>query len=178
MPRELVLGVTDSPEFTTAVDRAIEPESVDDALSALTEAGARLYLSDAARHPLVLLHTVTGPAALRLLLPHLPADLHKKALAYVWQAVAAMTAVYADERAVDRNEPASPTQSEIVERSIETEDPHAIKFVEACIREFGRNPKQVYLAAAHDWATRLYQARKWSDAQRVAAGIAVGAKGI
>ena len=76
MPRELVLRVIDAqPEFTAAVDRATEPESVEDALSALTEAGARLYLADAARHPLVLLHTVTGPAALRLLLPHLPGRL-------------------------------------------------------------------------------------------------------
>jgi hypothetical protein len=104
--------------------------------------------------------------------------LHKTALAYVWQAVAAMTAMYADERAADRDEPAPPSQSEIVERSIETDDPHAIKFVEASIREFRRNPRQVYLAAAHDWATRLHQARNWSDAQRVAAGIAVGARGV
>ena len=179
MPRELVLRVIDSQtEFTAAVDRATEPESVEDALSALTESGARLYLSDADRHPLVLLHTVTGPAALRLLLPHFPTALHKTALAYVWQAVAATTAMYADESDADRDEPASPPQAEIVERSIETDDPHAIKFVEACIREFRRNPRPVYLAAAHDWATRLHQARNWSDAQRVAAGIAVGAKGV
>lgn len=179
MPRELVLHVIDShPEFSVAVDRVAEPESVEDALSALTEAGARLYLADAARHPLVLLHTVTAPAAPRLLLPHLPVALHKIALAYIWQAVAADTAVYADESVADRDEPASPPQSEIVERSIETDDPHAIKFVEACIREFRRNPRQVYLAAAHDWATRLHQARNWSDAQRVAAGIAVRVKGV
>jgi hypothetical protein len=178
MPRELVLGVIDSQvEFTASVDRAIEPESVEYALSALTEAGARLYLSDAASHPLVLLHTVTGPAALRLLLPHLPEALRKTALAYVWQAVAALTAMYTDESAADRDEPATPPQSEIVERSIETNDPHAIKFVEACSREFRLNPRQIYLAAAHDWATRLHQARNWSDSQRVAAGIAVPAKG-
>ena len=179
MPRELVLRVIDAqPEFPAAVDRATEPESVEDALSALTEAGARLYLADAARHPLVLLHTVTGPAALRLLLPHLPGALHKTALAYVWQAVAATTAVYADESAADRDEPASPPQSEIIERSIATDDPHAIKFVEACLREFRHNPRSVYLAAAHDWATRLHQARNWSDAQRVAAGIAVRVKSV
>jgi hypothetical protein len=85
--------------------------------------------------------------------------------------------LYADESAADRNESASPPQSEIIERFIETDDPHAIKFVEACIRDFRRNPRSVYLAAAHDWATRLHQARNWSDAQRVAAGIAVSVKG-
>jgi len=178
MPRELILRVMDAhPEFATAVDRAAEPQSVEDALSVLTEAGARLYLADAARQPLVLLHAVTGPAALRLLLPHMPAALHKTALAYVWQAVAATTAMYADESAADRDEPAPLPQLEIVERSIATDDPHAIKFVEACIREFRRNPHPVYLAAAHNWATRLHQARNWSDAQRVAAGIAVRVQG-
>src|SRR5262245_3953867 len=41
LPRELVLRVIDaSPEFTAAVDRATEPESVEDALSTLTQAGA------------------------------------------------------------------------------------------------------------------------------------------
>src|SRR5262245_54096942 len=131
MPRELVLRVTESHlEFTAAVDRVTEPESAEDALSALTEAGARLYLAAAAHHPLVLLHTVTAPAALRLLLPHLPVALHKTALAYVWQAVAAATAVYADESAADRDEPALPPQSEILARSLATDDPHAIKFDE------------------------------------------------
>jgi hypothetical protein len=178
LPRELVLRVIDShPEFTAAVDQATEPASAEDALSALTEAGARLYLAEAARHPLVLLHTVTAPAALRLLLPHLPVAVHKTALAYVWQAVAATTAVYADASAADRDEPASPPPSEIVEGALATDDPHAIKFVEACIREFRRHPRPVYLAAAHDWATRLHQARNWSDAQQLAAGIAVRAQG-
>jgi len=174
MPRELLLRVINSgTDFTAAVDRAIEPVSVEHALSSLTEAGARLYLSGAGRHPLVLLHTVTGPAALRLLLPHLPTHMHKMALAYVWQAVAAITAMYANESNADRDEPALPPQPEIIERSIETDDPHAIKFVEACVREFRLNPNPVYLAAAHDWAIRLHQARNWTEAQRVDAGIAV-----
>src|SRR5262245_45269689 len=55
MPRELFMKVINSQaEFAAAVDRAIEPGSVERALSSLTEAGARLYLSGARRHPLVL----------------------------------------------------------------------------------------------------------------------------
>jgi Questin oxidase-like len=174
MPRELFLKVINSKtEFTASLDRVVEPVSVEHALSSLTEAGARLYLSGARRHPLVLLHTVTGPSALRLLLPHLPTHMHKLALTYVWQAVAAIVAMYADESKGDHDETALPPQSEIIERSIETDDPHAIKFVEACVREFRLNPQPVYLAASHDWATRLHQARNWSDAQRADAGIAV-----
>src|SRR5215467_12249477 len=94
MPREVYLLVMQAhgEEFSAAVDSAAEPDSVENALSSLTEAGARLYLANATRQPLVLLHTVTVSAALRLLLPHLPAELHKTALAYVWQNVAATAA--------------------------------------------------------------------------------------
>ena len=99
MPRQVYLRVMQAHggEFSQAVDGAAEPESVEDALSSLTEAGARMYLANAARQPLVLLHTVTAPAALRLMLPHLPAGLHKTALAYVWQNVAATAAAYGDQ---------------------------------------------------------------------------------
>jgi hypothetical protein len=173
MPRELILHVADShAEFTAAVDRLAEPESVDHALSALTEAGARLYLANASRQPLVLLHTVTAPAALRLLLPHLPTALHKTALAYVWQVVAAECAAYADERAVGRDDATPLERSVLVEQAVETVDPHAIKFTEACLREFQLNPRPAYLAAAEDWVTRLRRSKSWSDAERAAAGIA------
>ena len=96
-------------------------------------------LANATRQPLVLLHTVTAPAALRLLLPYLPATLHKTALAYVWQVVAAECAVYADERAVGRYDATPLDRSVLVEQAVETADPHAIKFTEACLREFQLN---------------------------------------
>lgn len=175
MPREFVHIIHSHPGFPAAVDAAAAPESVGTALSTLTEAGARLYLANASHHPLVFIHTVTGPAALRLLLPYLPAALQETAFAYVWQAVAAWVAAYGSDAAgyLDDEIPAT-SQSEIVERSISTGDPHAIKFVEACVREFHLNPKPVYLSAAFDWTTRLQLSRDWNIAQRVAAGIEVG----
>jgi len=118
----------------------------------------------------VLLHIVTGGAALRLLLPHLSKELQRRALAYLWQSVAALAATYVDEDASVEVAPATLTQEEIVGRSIETNDPHAIKFVEACIRESRVQPSPTYLAAAQDWAKRLYEAKHWSNAERVAAG--------
>jgi hypothetical protein len=172
MPRELYLRVMEAnaEEFSAAVDRAAAPKSVEDALSSLTESGARLYLANASRQPLVLLHTVTVPAGRRLLLPHLPANTHTTALAYIWQNVAATAAAYGDERisAVDRR---IPEASAILERCIGTDDPHAIKFAEACIREHRRNPQPVYLAAAGDWAARLDRAKNWSARELAAAGI-------
>ena len=172
-PREVYLRVmaAHADEFSAAVDRAAEPQSVEAAISSLTEAGARLYLANASRQPLVLLHTVTVPAALRLLLPHLPPGLQKTALAYVWQNVAAVAAVYGDEKPSDSEDWHPKDESVIIERSIETDDPHALKLTEACIREHRLNPQPVYLAAAEDWAARLHRAKDWSAAERDAAGM-------
>lgn len=172
-PREVYLRVmaAHADEFSSAVDRAAEPQSVETALSSLTEAGARLYLANASRQPLVLLHTVTVPAALRLLLPHFPAGLHKTGLAYVWQNVAAVAAVYADEKPSESEDWHTHEESVIIERSIETDDPHALKFTEACIREYRLNPQPVYRAAAEDWAARLERAKDWSVSERDAAGM-------
>jgi hypothetical protein len=173
MPREVYLRVMQAHgrEFSEAVDAAAEPESVEDALSLLTEAGARMYLANAPRQPLVLLHTVTAPAALRLVLPHLPATLHNTALAYVWQNIAATAAAYGDERPAQRDDWPPQEPSAIIERSIATDDPHALKFAEASIREHHLKPHPAYLAAAADWASRLYRARHWTLTERDAAGL-------
>jgi hypothetical protein len=173
MPRQVYLSVMQAHgvEFSQAVDGAAEPESVEDALSSLTEAGARMYLANADHQPLVLLHTVTAPAALRMMLPHLPAELHKQALAYTWQNVAAVAAAYGDVKPRERDDWPSQEPPAIIEKSIGTEDPHALKFAEACIREHRRNPHPAYLAAAADWASRLHRATRWSPAERDAAGL-------
>ena len=173
MPRQLVLQVISShaKELSEAVNAATEPDSPEGAISAITEVGARLYLANATRHPVIFIHTVTAPAALRILLPHLPTELQKVAFSRTWQTVTAWVAAYGDEIPVDYDDEALLSEAEIVERSIETGDPHAIKFAEACMREFHHNPNPVYLIAAQDWVTRLHQAKDWTVAQREAAGI-------
>ena len=105
------------------------------------------------------------------MLPHLPAGLHKTALAYVWQNVAATAAEYGDQTPTEDDDLAPQEPSAVIERSIATDDPHALKFAEACIREHQRNPHPAYLAAAADWASRLHRARDWSPAERDAAGL-------
>jgi hypothetical protein len=130
-----------------------------------------LYLANASRQPLVLLHTVTVPAALRLILPHLPADLQRIALTYVWQNAAATAAAYGDEWLPDHDDWPPHEPSDVIERSVATDDPHALKFAEACTRERGLNPHPVYLAAAADWASRIHEATHWSLAERDAAGL-------
>src|SRR5262249_2192630 len=145
-------------------------------LSALSEAGARLYLAHAERHPLVFVHAVTGPAALRALLPQLPGESRATAFAYAWQAVAAWAAAFGGPApATAPHETPPPGAPDDVEaRSLETGDEHAIKLLDACRREAAANPTPVYLRAAGDWAGRLLRAATWSRGRRAAAGLLAG----
>ena len=60
-------------------------------LDALAVGGARAYLRNAeGGHAVALVHAVTAPLALELVLPWLAEEDHDAALAYAWQAVAAI----------------------------------------------------------------------------------------
>jgi hypothetical protein len=80
-------------------------------------------------------------------------------------------AAYGDERPSGDDDWHIPEVSVILKRCIETDDPQALKFAEACIREHRRNPQPAYLAAAHDWAARVHRAKNWSAHELAAAGI-------
>jgi Questin oxidase-like len=174
VPREFVRVLEGYDEFSGAVNALAAPGRVETSLSALTEMGARLYLANASAHPLIFIHAVTGPAALRILLAHMPGEMHGVALAYGWQAFAAWVAAYGGETLIAPDPATPPGEPEIVERAVDTGDHHAIKFVEACIREHRLTRQPVYLTAALDWPNRLLASRQWSAAQRAAAGIAIG----
>ena len=174
VPREFVRVLAEYPDFAASVNRLGTMEAADAALSRLTEMGARLYLANASTHPLVFIHALTGPAAVRLLFPHMPAALREVALAYCWQAIAAWVAAYGSDAPGAADDSPPPSEPEIVGRAMGTRDHHAIKFVEACLREYRSNPQPVYLKAALDWPLRLLASSRWSVAERVRAGIAIG----
>ena len=174
VPRDFLRMLTEYPDFAAAVGRLGTTEPVDALLNRLTEAGARLYLANASTHPLVFIHALTGPAALRLLLPHMPAALHEVAFAYCWQAIAAWVAAYGGDVPRAPEDSAAPPVEQIVDRAVGTRDHHAIKFAEACLREHGLNPQAVYLQAALDWPLRLLASSRWSVSERVKAGISIG----
>ena len=48
-----------------------------------------------------------------------------------------------------------PSRDELADRAIATGDEHAIKFTDACFREYALNPKPVYVRAAMDGVARL-----------------------
>jgi hypothetical protein len=103
-----------------------------------------------ARNAIALVHAVTGATALRSLLPHLSPSATRSAQRYGWQLAAAIYAVYG--AGLTNPPPAAKEikRDDLIDRAVATEDEHAIKFTEACLREYALNPKPVYLQAALD----------------------------
>jgi hypothetical protein len=125
-------------------------------LSELTATFAAVYLANAERigQIITFIHTVTGPSAIRLLIPYLSAGAAPMVLRYGWQADAALYSALARDR-----KPAISCESmdkeEIIDRAVVSGDEHAIKFAEACIREQAVSPQPVYFVAAGDAAAKL-----------------------
>lgn len=170
-PPRIVKLLNERSEFTAAVNALAPPQNSLAALVVLAEFGARLYLSNASRHPLVLLHAVTGPAAVHLLVATASPKLRDVAFAYMWQAVAAWAAAFG--RGLSEEQVPMPAQSweDIVKRSVECGDEHAIKFTEACRRMDMVRPSWAFQAAASDWVRRVVSSREWDPVQLVASGI-------
>jgi len=126
------------------------------ALSEVTSLFARVFLASAGQgNVIAFIHTVTGPAAVRLLLPHLPESEGPRAVRYAWQAAAGIYAAFAGALPVAGLPSASATPDSLTDRAIATGDEHAIKLTEACLREHAIRPDPAYLLAARDASERL-----------------------
>lgn len=96
--------------------------------------------------PVPLVHAVTAPAAVRLVLPHVPAEQHAITVAALWQAnVAMLVAFTVDRRGEDTVmttaiESDPPPLDELIARAIEHGDDNVIKSTEACAREQALRP--------------------------------------
>ena len=170
-PPRIVMRLTERSDFARAIQRLAPPADVSLALSQLAGIGARLYLRDAAHHPLVLLHTVTGPAAVQLLLATVSSELRSVAFAYTWQAVAAWAAAFSSGLSQELPRAANASWDEIIDLSVESGDEHAIKLTEACRRQEALRPSPVFRAAACDWVHRVIETHDWSDAELIDVGI-------
>jgi hypothetical protein len=141
--------------FAASVDALGPPTSVDGALSELTSSMAGWYLANCEHDPVPFVHGVTAPAALRLLLPYLPAGATGTAFAYVWQACAAIRSAFAVERPCVDVGVEPPSGEQLGERAVEVGGAHAIKLTEACLRENALRADPAYLFAAADAGRRL-----------------------
>jgi hypothetical protein len=126
-------------------------------LDALAIGGARAYLRNAEGGGAIgLLHSVTAPLALELVLPWLAVEDHDAALAYAWQAVASLHVAYD----LDRHRPAMdavdpPAQDDLIVQALRSGDAHALKLTEAALRCHARTGDPALLFAAADASHRL-----------------------
>ena len=120
-------------------------------ISDMTETFARAYLANArdVLGAIVFIHGVTSAAALRSILPCLPDATARDALGYAWQAGCALYAAFGTSPApAGETEPPRESRETLIDMAVANGDEHAIKFTEACLREFELNPSPAYLAAA------------------------------
>jgi len=154
-----------SPEFaavTGLVDSRVDASRL---VSDLTKTFGRVYVARGAPdNAIALLHAVTGPAAVRLLLPYVDDQTSGVLLRHVWHGAAALFAVYGGGveglgggALPGEDEVPSPLldRETLADRAQSTGDEHAIKLAEACLRENEIAPSAVYLAAALDGTTRF-----------------------
>lgn len=137
-------------EVVNAVEDFGVAASADDALDTIVDGAARAYLACARRAEIAFVHTVTGPAALRLLLPYLPdEEARRLAVTQAWLVVAAIAAAYAAGPPLGGTIEAEPTSwADLAAAAIADGDEHTIKLVEACRREYARSASPALLAAA------------------------------
>jgi hypothetical protein len=120
-------------------------------LSSLTETFAGVYLANAhdVLSTIVFIHGVTGAVALRSLAPRLRKQTVREALRYVWQAGCSLYAAFGQRPAPEHEiEPPKESRETLIDMAVANGDEHAIKFTEACLREYALNPSPVYLSAA------------------------------
>jgi hypothetical protein len=145
--------------FEQGVTSLAAPRDPHTALAELATGGAAAYLANAGGgHEIALVHAVTAPMALDLVLPVLHPGDRQVAFAYGWQAVAALHTAYATERG--RTEPSASESGTIdpealAEAAVQSGDEHAIKLAEAAQRAHAVTADPVLLEAAADAAERL-----------------------
>ena len=141
------------PPFKDTLD-AVDPAGDASAfLSDLAATFARVFLANArdTYTTIAFVHAVTGPSALRPLLPYLGDKTARSALAYAWQAAAAMYATFgtrADLSRIHIDEANVRDIDGLIDRAIACGDEHAIKFTEVCLREYALKPDPAFFAAA------------------------------
>jgi hypothetical protein len=146
-------------DYPGAVDALGPPAGADAALSNLSAAFCRTMLAHPEVFAVPLVHMVTPIAAARTLLPVLPVPARDLVYARLWQVGAAIVSAFTPSpahRQVAVPEPGDvPTIAEVVAEAVEHQDVHALKFTEACAREYAVRPDPVYVLAAQHVVAQL-----------------------
>jgi hypothetical protein len=132
--------------------RDLDAAAVDCALSELTAEYAGHYAATMPSFPIPLIHTITAPAAMRLALAELPAELHADSFCTIAEVNRQLFAALGGQPApVDREPAESDTDFDfpaLAAEAVDIGDEHAIKVCEAAMREDALRPDSRYLSAA------------------------------
>jgi len=177
-PFAAAIGSLDLGDAASEASGASSPARWETHLHTLCVMAARLYL-ESPEQRIAYIHVLTVPSALRLIAPHIEPHTRVHALARVTQAAAALHAIAAPgvaepsaadpssrgNEAEDDAALAASLPSEVLElaesrdelryRAACSLEEHAIKFVEACLREDRIQPNPWLRRAAADAALRL-----------------------
>lgn len=144
-------SLNDFPGFAPVIGMLDADRDPSEILSEMTETFTRVYLANAhdAYTVIAFIHSVTALVALRALAKYLDAGTARAGLRYGWQTAGALYCVYGTAKP-DWSAAKAPeeTPHRLIAIAVETADDHAIKFTDACLREYALNPNPVYLAAA------------------------------
>jgi hypothetical protein len=144
------------PPFASVADAVDSSGDPDAFLTNVTETFAGVYLASVPPGSVItFLHGVTGPTAVRTLLPYVSPEERRRLVRYTWQAAASFLSSSGGKTSPRISDEKLPSRDELADRALATDDEHAIKFTEACFREYARNPKPVYILAARDGVARL-----------------------
>ena len=146
-----------SDEFEQAVASLGHSGDAVSLIDALALGGARAYLRNAdGGHVVALIHSITAPLALELVLPWLAPEDRDAALGYAWQAVASIHVAYDIHRqGGPESDDALPSREALIELALESGDAHALKVTEAALRSFDRTGASDLLRVAADAVRRL-----------------------
>lgn len=150
--------VLEAEDFGPAIDMAATDGPADAVIGEMTRLFVRQYLANPGPASIGFVHSVTAPSALRLLAPHLSDASRITAQRYVWQACAALYATYGRVDPSSIRVTAEPVQfdrEDLAARAVEARDEHAIKFTEACLREYDHSKDGAFVVAANDAIGRL-----------------------
>jgi len=153
-----VVGGVPAETFAPAINLVDDTVDAGAFIASLTRTFVRQYLANADAAAIAFIHTVTAPASLRTLAPYFAEEDARGALRYAWQACAAVYAAYARMPAAPLPgdiAPATFDRADLVEQAVAARDEHAIKFTEACLREYAESADAAFIEAARDVVRRL-----------------------
>lgn len=133
--------------FPDAVEALGPPPSIDDALSDLTTAFARMMVANPEVHPFGFVHSLTPAAGARALLPYVPTITTEQLYAQLWHVNAAIAVGFARDPGATAPDVETPEPEDLIARAADHQDPHVVKFTEAALAEHRRRPDPAYLLA-------------------------------